>query len=949
MRSSSQFLGLLLFTLFSSSDLRADGKIDYSQEIEPLFAQHCLHCHGNDPAERQADLRLDDESSALRSAIVAGRPDDSPLIHRIASDDMELRMPPGDVPPLDAAEISLLRKWIEEGAEYKTHWALKPITNPVPPPEIKAASAIDRFVIQRLRANGLTLSQPATKAHLIRRATFDLTGLPPNWEDVVAFVNDESPQAFEKVIDRLLDSPAYGERWGRYWLDIARYADTHGGAAIGFKRFPFSYTYRDYVIRAFNQDVPYDQFVLEQLAADQLGKLETPETLAALGFLTVGMQFRNVHDVVDDQIDVVTRGLLGLTVSCARCHDHKFDAIPTSDYYSLYAVFARSSRPTVLPVIGNAESAEEQQAYVEEIQRLRSNNGDFVREQSMILRDRLRMQVGLYLTELAKGVAEQELNDENVLSYRTDDLRPVVVERWRRYLEAMSADDPVFGLWVQLKDWSGGPGDADSEQVGASNFEEKLRQLTEKMVSENGEPASNWNRFASNPPPWNPRVLETMQNSKPTSMLELAVAYGSLFVDVQKEWLEAKLAASLEGIPGKAPVPDESAEHLVINSSVHRELRRHLYGADSPIQVDDVTARRLLNRPIKDNLGGRESAIHQLNLTSPGSPPRAMALLEDSAEGRQHVFRRGNPLDRGEAVTPGFLSVLSSGVPHEYPAGKLRLALAKSITDRDNPLTRRVIVNWVWGHHFGTGLVRTPDDFGTRGDRPTHPKLLDYLATKLHEDGWSIKKLHRRIMLSDTYQQAAREDSKSREKDPENRFLWRMPRRRLDWEAMRDATLAVSGELRLRDEGGRPFELLSNPTVPRRSVYAFINRDIIDPLLSTFDGANPNSCTAQRPRTTVPQQTLFALNSAFIQDRANALSDEIFGQTDSEEQREPQVRELFRRTLGRDPQEDEIRDAISFLNSSPKKSINDELESQRDLCRQLAHALIASNEFVFVD
>jgi mono/diheme cytochrome c family protein len=949
MRPYLQWLGLILLPLFSSDVLRADGEIDYSREIEPLFAQHCLHCHGNDPAERQADLRLDDESSAMESAIVRGRPGDSPLIHRITSDDMELRMPPGNVPSLDAAEISLLRKWIAEGAAYETHWAWKPITNPTPPPGIKARSDIDRFVVQRLQANGLRLSPAATKAHLIRRATFDLTGLPPAWQDVVTFVNDKSPLAFERVIDRLLGSRAYGERWGRYWLDIARYADTHGGAAIGFKRFPFSYTYRDYVIRAFHHDVPYDQFVREQLAADQIGKLETPETLAALGFLTVGMQFRNVHDVVDDQIDVVTRGLLGLTVSCARCHDHKFDAIPTSDYYSLYAVFSRSSRPNVLPVIGRAASADEQQVYVEKLQKLRASNRDFIREQGVILRDRLRMQVALYLTELAKGVAEQELNDENVLSYRTDDLRPIVVERWRRYLEAMSGDDPVFGLWVQLKNWSGDPRNAESEQAGANAFAEKLDQLLEKMVSENGEPASSWNRFASDPPPWNPRVLETMQASKPASMVEMAGAYGTLFVEVQKEWLEAKLAASLEGIPGNAPVPDESGEHLVINSSVHRQLRRHLYGLESPIQFDDAIARRLLNRPIKDNLGGRDAAIHQLDLANPGSPPRAMVLSEDPVERLQYVFRRGNPLNRGEVVTPGFLSVLSAGDPSEYPTGKLRLALAKSITDPTNPLTRRVIVNWVWGHHFGEGLVRTPDDFGTRGDRPTHPQLLDYLADKLLQDGWSLKKLHRRIMLSDTYQQAAREDSQSRERDPENRLLWRMPRRRLDWEAMRDATLAVSGELQLQDRGGRPFELLSNPAVPRRSVYAFINRDIIDPLLSTFDGANPNSCTAQRPRTSVPQQTLFALNSEFIQNRAKALADEILANGNSEQPRELQIRELFRRTLGRDPQEDELRDAISFLKSPPKNRVNEKSETQYDLWRQLSHVLIASNEFVFVD
>jgi hypothetical protein len=316
-----------------------------------------------------------------------------------------------------------------------------------------------------------------------------------------------------------------------------------------------------------------------------------------------------------------------------------------------------------------------------------------------------------------------------------------------------------------------------------------------------------------------------------------------------------------------------------------------------------------------------------------------MILREKKQPGEFHVFRRGNPVDRGEVVQPHFLTAISHAEAASFSAGKRRLGLAKAIVDPANPLTRRVIVNWVWSHNFGLGLVRTPDDFGTRGDPPTHPRLLDYLATKLLEDGWSLKKLHRRIMLSAVYQQAAREDAVARNIDPDNRLLWRMPRRRLELEAMRDAMLAVSGELNPK-MGGRPFNLLATPAVPRRSVYAFINRDIISNLASTFDAANPSSCTAKRPQTSVPQQTLFALNSDFIQDRAvklAGLEDVVSAQSDAE-----RVQQLYHRALSRDAEPEEVDLALRYVNSQAAN--NTAAAWQR-----LAHVLMASNEFVYVD
>ncbi|MBI1314206.1 DUF1553 domain-containing protein, partial [bacterium] len=748
------------------------------------------------------------------------------------------------------------------------------------------------------------------------------------WEEVVAFENDNSPDAFAEVVDRLLDSPRYGERWGRHWLDIARYADTHGGSAIGFTKFPFSYTYRDYVIRSLNEDVPYDRFVTEQLAADQMGLEENAPALAGLGFLTVGMQFRNPHDTIDDQIDVVTRGLLGLTVACARCHDHKFDPLPTEDYYSLYATLASSSEPDLLPLIGQPKDTPQYRGYQGELDKRQISYGDMAREQSEVMRGRLRMQVGLYLRELAKETPEQDLSAA-FLSYRTDDIRPLVLNRWRDYLVKMSADDPVFGPWIRLR------------ELKTDGFADATKTLIETLVKENGnlskQPAPQ--NLSESTPRWNPRVLDAISKKQPQSLLDAAEAYGELFATVQREWLQALLAASLEASSPDKVVPDEDARHADINSAVSRQLRRHLYEPGTPTAMPDELAVTLLNRTVRDNLNGRKGSIHNLHLSSPGSPPRAMALIEQEEPGEFHVFRRGNPIDRGDLVEARFIRKLSDKNAKPFPAGKRRLGLARAIVDPPNSLTRRVLVNWVWQHHFGRGIVRTPDDFGTHGEPPTHPQLLDWLASVFLDDGWSIKKLHRRVMLTAVYRQGAIENTASRMVDPDNRLLWRMPRRRISMEEMRDSMLAVSGELSSQI-GGKPFDLLSTPTVPRRSVYAFVNRDIVSNLASMFDAADPSSCTAKRPETTVPQQTLFALNSAFIQDRATALASlkEITEAPDDTER----VRRLYRRTYSREPDAKEVEIALQFVTSQNENS-------KQKTWQQLAHALLAANEFVFVD
>ncbi|MCE2799444.1 MAG: DUF1549 and DUF1553 domain-containing protein, partial [Planctomycetaceae bacterium] len=717
-------------------------------------------------------------------------------------------------------------------------------------------------------------------------------------------------------------------------------ADTHGGAAIGFTSFPFSYTYRDYVIGAIQQDLPLDQFILEQIAADQLDLPENDPKLAALGFLTVGMQFRNYHDTIDDRIDVITRGLMGLTVTCARCHDHKFDAIPTADYYALVAAIAPSNPPETLPVIGQAPDANAQREYEKQLTVLTDRHQQFAREQNEVMRSRLRMQVGLYLAEIAKGAVEADLATA-FLSYRTDEVRPAIVNRWLKYLAELSQDDPVFHVWFQARSWG---------QISEDQFATKRDELVAKLNGEleaAGFKPESFHKLSGDPPKWNPLLLEAVSQKKPKSILELANLYGEVFGQEHKQWLTALVETALEAVPGATVKPDDHPEHQTINSPSHRQLRHHLYGPDTPFDLPENEASKLTNRTIADMINGKRGAIHQLNLASPGAPPRAMVLKENSKPQEQNIYLRGNPLSRGSVVEPGFLTALRrNNHSQTFEDGKRRFGLARAVISDDNPLTSRVIVNWVWQQHFGVGLVRTPDDFGTRGQPPTHPELLDFLANEFRKNGWSLRWLHQQILATKVYRQACIEDPRSRQLDPENRLLWRMPRRRLDFEAMRDAMLWISGELDLA-QGGRPVDFEANPTATRRSIYGFVNRDIVSPLMSTFDVANPNACTAKRPETTVPQQTLFALNSEFIQDRAAKIASAT--KKDATQSKTDRISELFQRILGRRPNADEEQLALKFIDESSQASIEGQATDSEKGWTQLAHALLASNEFTFID
>jgi mono/diheme cytochrome c family protein len=955
----------------------ASEPVDFNRDIRPILANHCIACHGPDAAKREGELRLDVADEALAKAIVAEHPESSSLVKRVESSDPDELMPPPQTgKPLSSYQVQLLKDWIAQGAKYAQHWAYEPIRNgeelldklpTVPLVETSASNPdtstatdqalvnpIDRFLEVKLRSHGLRYSEEISKPQFLRRLSLDLTGLPPSIEELRTFLEDATPQATQNAIERLLGSPRYAERWGKHWLDVARYADTLGGAAIGFTSFPFSYTYRDYVISALDRDLPIDRFITEQIAADQLGLDESDPSLAALGFLTVGMQFRNPHDTIDDQIDVITRGLMGLTVSCARCHDHKFDAITTEDYYALVACIAPSQSPETLPVIGPAPDPNATPSYAAQLASLDEKQREFAREQNEVMRSRLRMQVGLYLAEIAKGVGMQDVSTQ-FLSYRTDDLRPMIHNRWLSYLGSLPTNDPVFGLWIQAKGFG---------TIGEEEFLKRMEEFVancRKELEASGTKPETMHALRSDPPLWNPLVLDAVTEKKPKSLVELATVYGDLFAQEHRRWSTALLNAAIEASAEGTLHPDDHPEHLVINSPTYRQLRKHLYGPESPLEVPEAQASKLTNRTISDMISGKKGAIHQLNLSSPGAPARAMVVREPMNPEEVRILLRGNPLTPGSVVRPHFLSVLSKPEPSIFRDGERRLALARAIVSQENPLTARVLVNWAWQHHFGVGLVRTPDDFGTRGEPPTHPELLDFLADTFRKQGWSLKSLHRLIVSSKAYRQGAIENRAFREIDPENRWLWRMPRRRLDFESMRDSMLSISGDLDV-SRGGRPVDLEAAPSSTRRTVYGFVNRDVVSPLMSTFDVANPNACTAKRPDTNVPQQTLFALNSEFIYERATKLSakiasDPAVAAAAGETKDQTRFELLMLHVLGRRPTDAEWNATEQFLNhaavtANPQQNgeAADTASQQRERrWVQIAHALLASNEFTFID
>lgn len=862
----------------------------FERAIRPIFAEQCGKCHG--AGKQKGGLRLDSRAAVLTGggrgpAVVAGRPDQSLLIQAVRRQG-ELAMPPDA--PLTEQQVAALNRWVELGAPWPAttpaaatrsaadHWAFQPVRNP-PLPAVRdtawVRTPIDRFILARLEAENATPSPAADARTLIRRATYDLTGLPPTPQEVQAFLRDDAVDAYEKLIDRLLASPRYGEQWGRHWLDVARYSDTKGYVYGREERFwVHAWAYRDWVVRALNQDLPYDRFLLLQLAADQLAPNE-PRDQAALGFLTLGRRFLGVtNDIIDDRIDVVTRGMLGLTVACARCHNHKYDPIPTEDYYALAGVF-RSCAEKLVPV-GPPATGRETDPFQRGLQERQTKLHTAMARHRAETAARARGRVTDYLlAQLELSKYPEEGFDVFV---SMGDMIPATVRRWRDHLaRAAQRPDPIFTPWHAFR------------KVPEKEFTQQAPRICTELAQ---APTGAVNPF----------VLLAFAKP-PGSMAEVARRYGELFTAIEQLW-QARTKGTV-GPPADG-LPDAAME----------AVRRVLYGPESPCTVPDesiVDNEWFFPSDIIVELWKLQGEVDRWLINSPAAPPHAQILVDRPVATNAYLLRRGNPATPGGEVPRRFLRLLSDVEHQPFAHGSGRLELAQAIVDPKNPLTARVMVNRVWQHHFGVGLVQTPSDFGTRAEPPSHPELLDWLTTRFIQDGWSLKKLHRLIMLSAVYRQTAGGTRAPGERDPDNRWLGRMNPRRLSFEEIRDSLFAVAGDLDPRAEG-KPVNLFAPPFPRRRTIYGLIDRQFLPGLLRAFDFANPDLHIPQRSETTVPQQALFFLNHPLLLDRARALAQHPAVQAAATP--EQKIAQLYLLAYQREPTAAQTQRALTLIQAS---------------------------------
>lgn len=930
------FLALALCSLAAHSDEPsapdAEGVEFFERKIRPILVEHCYACHSAEAKEVKGGLRLDTRAGLLQGgdsgpAIVPGKPGTSLLLSALRYE--ELEMPPqGKLPEVVIADFAA---WIARGApapraasepppattsedriaQARSHWAFQPLRRPSLP-EVHnrewPQSPIDFFILARLEVAGMAPAPPADRRTLLRRVYYDLIGLPPTWEEVQAFIHDPAPDAYERVVDRLLASPQYGERWARHWLDVARYADTkdlvllYGRDAIR----PYAYTYRDYVIRAFNEDTPYDQFIHEQLAADQITPPVEVWRLAAMGFLTLGRLFdNNPPDIYDDQIDVVTRGFLGLTVACARCHDHKYDAIPTADYYSLYGVFANSQRPIEPPLIGDA-TAPGAAEFEAKAAPKRAALRQLIEDEYRSITETARRRTADYLTKVATTKPDPLETAVFFLSLSPDDLRPQFIAAWRRYLERRSTpEDPVFGPWGELV------------VLPQDRFATEASVIVQRWLTK--EPGVA-------PGQINPRVQQALRKETISSPDDLAALYADVLLRALDE------------------APAESAKAATsLDAAAQQQLRDVLTSNTGPLFFPKSHTYLYMSRVPRTNYGNQLLELDKLAVYDAGAPPRAMTLVDSEQIREPHIFVRGNPQQPGQQVPRRFLEVLSPGERKPFVQGSGRLELAKAITSPDNPLTARVMANRVWMHHMGEPLVATPSDFGARSAPPSHPELLDYLAWPLQNEGWSLKKLHRLIVLSRVYQQQSIEEGVKSPNRGEGELVYApLAARRLDLEAMRDTLLFVSNRLDCTLYG-RPVDVAGDPHNRRRTIYGLVDRQNLPGLYRAFDFASPDQSADRRPHTTTPQQALFGMNSPFMLEQAKAVAGrrEVY----AEKTPEARIAALYRLVLLREPTPEEVNAGLRFLHAAEA----DAARAQLSPWEQYAQVLLLTNELMFVD
>ena len=732
------------------------------------------------------------------------------------------------------------------GADPDTQaWGLRPWLSenaPAQPEQSSQANPIDLFILTALKSKGLQPAPRADKATLLRRVHFTLTGLSPTAQEVEQFVNDNSPAAYARKVDKLLSSREHAERWARHWLDVARYADSKGYAFLEDRHFHFAWTYRDWVVSALQKDLPYDRFIQEQLAADLLHPPggDGRENLAALGFLTVGRRFlNNPNDILDDRIDVVTRGLLGLTVACARCHDHKTEPIDQADYYGLQGVLSASKEPKQLPLIGPGPANDSEKRFLAEQQKRDQAVADFTASRHQIRLDELRQPASLrdhLLASIANATDRTELS-------RTRSLNPHLVERLEAYWQSKSAEDAWWSVW----------------QAARNASPIQLPQAIKNALSKPAIPAP----------------LAALSSA--SSLEALATAQANL------------ISTAFQG------------------DNTLADLAKILHSPDSPWTFTQEQTGKLLGREDRDQQRDLQRQVDEWRAVTPPNLARALALEELPNPPTPHIFKRGNPSRLGDEVPCALPACLDGGTPLELGAKGGRLALARALTRPTHPLLARILVNRVWQWHFGQGLSRTPSDCGSTGDTPSHPELLDFLAREFIRQGWSLRKLHRLIVTSETYKLSSQPSGAAQATDPTNRYLSHQNLRRLDWESLRDRLVQAGGGLQ-PSTGGPPVPLLTTPYPRLRSLYGYVDRQQIPMTVRAFDAANPDTHVAKRAETTTGLQGLALLNAPLVLEQARSLGASLSGSTTD------RLNQLFRHTLSRNPTPAETSAAVEFLD-----------------------------------
>ncbi len=888
----------------------------FESKIRPIFVNNCYECHSSD-AKAKAGLYLDSKAGAIKggdsgAALKPGDPGGSLLMQRVKS--AVDPMPPSGA-QLTADQISDLETWIRQGApdprggsnaavlrsqkdmdKARLHWSFQPVKKPalINPATIFGGklsnwakeNPIDGFVLAKQEAQGMMPSPAADKWTLIRRVYFDLIGMPPTYAEAMAFMQDTSPNAWEKVVDQLLASPHYGEHWGRNWLDVARYADTDGRDRRNRGgEFIYAWTYRDWVIGAMNQDKPYDRFLIEQLAADRLlakGESTDKYSQAAMGLLTLGRRDRNNEEMVDDQIDTITRGTLGLSVYCSRCHNHKFDPVPTADYYSMFGVLNSSEEPAEekKPVLladtaqgGTFAATPEYQDFRNKVTELERGHEQFKLQTRYEFEQNARTNALRYMiwAEFFRDQKQNVRENRAEFEKKTKDFKMKVDigDNWQNFMSRQRSDDPVFAPWVAYA------------ALSTNTFAAESPRAALKLAADDAKQKDKNKNI-------NPIVLKHLTQPAPNSLYEAAMRYQQLFDTADLIWRSQALTAYYQKqVATKDPAlkPPQSLPDAEKNFGVKfaekgladqwEQLRRVFYGNNSPCDYPFDRIKRMDNKVERDEQSKFIDKIADLKKTHNGSPPRAMVLVDKPNPSNQRIMIKGNRGQLGDEAPRQFLEILSEGNRTAFPADTSgRLEMAKAIASKDNPLTARVLINRIWLHHFGRGIVGTANEFGLRAEPPSHPELLDYLSTYLMSDeggpAWTMKKMHKLVLMSNTYQQGSDDNPRYSRKDPDNIFLTKVNRRRLNFESFRDGLIHVSGKLDLM-MGGRPVKLTGDTLNYRRTLYGYIDRRNLDDIFKTFDFANPDATTGQRSITTVAQQALFMMNNQMIADLAKRL------------------------------------------------------------------------------